>query len=84
MLKRLKEIFFPSSRAGLTREPSKKSRSRKSYERTGKHYWYAVTSDGLDMVMGRFKSKGEALRAAKAQAKSMGRGSIIRVYHLDD
>jgi len=78
----LARIFRP--RPAGPRAPSAAEReAREQYRRTGKHFWYGVTRDGLDMSLGRFATRSEARAEARRKADRLGRGPILRIYHLD-
>lgn len=82
----LTDVFFPE-RARAEREERARRAAAKAYaeyRRTGMHYWYAITEDGLDMALGRIRTREQARRAAVNRARKLGRSTrIVRVYHLD-
>lgn len=82
----LDEVFFPE-RARAERERRARAAAAKAYaeyRRTGMHYWYAITGDGLDMAIGRKRTREQARREAVNRARKLGRETrIVRVYHLD-
>lgn len=79
----LADVFYPE-RARAERARRAAAKAYAEYRRTGMHYWYAITGDGLDMAIGRKRTREQARRAAVNRARSLGRETrIVRVYHLD-